>query len=385
MKLRIFLLIALTVITSCKKPEPRTDYIINGTAKGVYNGIRVYLNELNERGGMVAVDTAIVMNESFTFAGKVDEPTLYYLTLQNVNGRIPLMIENNILQLTLDSKVVQNSILEGSESHTLMQEYNTTLNDYKTKIKELGNTYSEAKFLKDSATAQAAETRIDKLNTELYEYPYEFINAHKDNAVVFQVLEPQLRLQNLDFDKIFETYEGLDPAVRDSKTGKSFSAKLNDLKVRVERAKATQIGAIASDFTAPGPSGDMITLSDVYKKNQYTLIDFWAAWCGPCRRENPNIVSVYNTYRSKGMGIIGVSLDGSRTQQNPKEAWIKAIETDKLDWTQVSNLQYFGPIAQQYNVSAIPASFLVDSNGTIIAKNLRGPALQRKMEELLGN
>ena len=114
------------------------------------------------------------------------------------------------------------------------------------------------------------------------------------------------------------------------------------------------------------------------------MIDFWAAWCGPCRRENPNIVQVYNKYHEKGLEIIGVSLDGRMGQGDPKAAWVKAIEDDNLSWHQISNLNYFeGPIAKMYNIQSIPASFILDAEGRIVAKNLRGPALEQKMAELL--
>ncbi len=119
-----------------------------------------------------------------------------------------------------------------------------------------------------------------------------------------------------------------------------------------------------------------MALNDI--KGKATLIDFWAAWCRPCRAENPNVVRVYNKYHDKGLSIIGVSLDKTA------EAWKKAIEEDKLDWHHVSNVAYFNDaIAKQYNVDAIPATFLLDENGVIVAKNLRGPALEARISELL--
>jgi thiol-disulfide isomerase/thioredoxin len=113
---------------------------------------------------------------------------------------------------------------------------------------------------------------------------------------------------------------------------------------------------------------------------EYTIIDFWASWCGPCRKENPNVVRVYNNYHDKGLNIISVSLD----KAGQKDRWIKAIKKDKMDWFHVSNLQFWqDPIAKQYGVRSIPATFLLDKNGIIIAKNLRGNALDAKVASLL--
>ncbi|MBT8296773.1 MAG: TlpA family protein disulfide reductase, partial [Maribacter sp.] len=129
-------------------------------------------------------------------------------------------------------------------------------------------------------------------------------------------------------------------------------------------------------FSAPTPTGEILALNDI--KGKATLIDFWAAWCRPCRAENPNVLKVYNKYHDKGLNIIGVSLDKTA------EAWKKAIKDDGLIWHQVSNTAYFNDaIAKMYNVDAIPAAFLLDENGVIVAKNLRGPALEAKVAELL--
>ena len=122
----------------------------------------------------------------------------------------------------------------------------------------------------------------------------------------------------------------------------------------------------------------------VLKSDKPVMVDFWAAWCGPCRRENPNVVRIYEKFHQKGLEIIGVSLDGQGRQQDPKKAWVEAIEKDGLKWHHVSNLKYFNdPVAKQYNIQSIPATYILDAEGKIVAKNLRGVALERKIEELI--
>ncbi len=177
-------------------------------------------------------------------------------------------------------------------------------------------------------------------------------------------------------NEIQAMYDAFTPEVKETSAAKKIVEQLNLLKDFEEQSKSTEVGAKAPEFTAPGPNGQEIALNQVLGK--VTLVDFWAAWCRPCRAENPNVVAVYNKYHEKGLNIIGVSLD------RKAEDWKKAIEDDGLTWNHVSHVQYFNdPIAKLYNVDAIPAAFLLDENGVIIAKNLRGPALEAKVAELL--
>jgi len=150
------------------------------------------------------------------------------------------------------------------------------------------------------------------------------------------------------------------------------------LEKRIASAKRAEIGEMAPEFSAATPNGETLALSEVLGK--YTIIDFWASWCRPCRRENPNVVKVYEKYHDKGLNIISVSLD----KPGQKDRWLQAIQDDRMDWFHVSNLQFWqDPIAQEYNVRSIPATFLLDADGRIIDKNLRGPALEQRISELL--
>ena len=179
--------------------------------------------------------------------------------------------------------------------------------------------------------------------------------------------------------KLFkENLENLKPIINRSDFNKFAANKIKAFINKNEANSAFDIGQIAPDFSAPSPEGDIIKLSDI--KGEITLIDFWASWCKPCRIENPNVVKVYEKYHDKGLEIISVSLD----KPDKKDAWIKAIEDDNLQWHHVSNLKYWNdPVAQMYQVRSIPATFLLDAEGKIIAKKLRGAALENKIAELL--
>ncbi len=150
----------------------------------------------------------------------------------------------------------------------------------------------------------------------------------------------------------------------------------NSLTAQISKAKNMRIGGEAPEIAEKSPEGEVVKLSDF--RGKYVLIDFWASWCGPCRKENPNVVKVYNKYKSKGFEILGVSLD------NSKDRWVSAIEKDQLTWQHVSDLKKWGsPIAKSYGVSSIPYTVLLDKEGKILAKNLRGPMLEAKLSELL--
>ncbi len=140
---------------------------------------------------------------------------------------------------------------------------------------------------------------------------------------------------------------------------------------------AIKTGQVAPDFTQPTPEGENLSLSDL--RGKVVLVDFWASWCKPCRRENPNVVRVYDKYKDKGFEILGVSLDAKR------EAWLGAIEQDQLGWMHVSDLEFWNnAAAQTYGVRGIPYTVLVDTEGKIIAQNLRGPSLEAKLAEIFG-
>jgi peroxiredoxin len=172
-----------------------------------------------------------------------------------------------------------------------------------------------------------------------------------------------------DFPFLDKLAQKVDQGMPNSKYAQEFVASVNGMRTLA-------IGEMAPDIALPNPDGDVVALSSL--RGKYVLIDFWAAWCRPCRIENPNVVRMYHKYNEKGFEVFGVSLDRN------KKDWVEAIEADGLVWTQVSDLQYFNSAAASlYNIQAIPATYLIDPDGKIIAKNLRGAALEEKLAEVL--
>jgi len=386
MKHIISILVLCLLVSSCKTENNQTvkrdGYYISGTAPGVYNGIRAYLETTNDKGRKVAMDTAIVMDEKFVFEGKIDQAKMINLTINSVKGAIPLIIENAEIKVTVNKDNMKASKIEGSPANSALNSYNEQMNQLGTKQQEIRSKLRSVQQKGNTTNVSNLQTEIKNISSKVREFPYEFISKNKDNPFAIIQLQNLAKSKNADFSKIESTLNSLSEAQKNSDAANNLKKEIEMKKLEIAAIGATEIGRIAPSFSGPTPDGKTLALNDV--KGKLTLIDFWASWCKPCRRENPNVVKVYQKYHKKGLEIISVSLDGSRNQRDPKASWIKAIEDDKLTWSHVSNLNYFNdPIAKAYNIRSIPATFLLDEDGKIIAKNLRGDALEKKVAEYL--
>ena len=377
----IFTIIGL-LLFGCKPEEKRTDFIINGKAEGVYNGVRAYLKKVNKNGRERVIDTAIVVNEKFNFSGKVLHPTLSVIEINSVNGKLKFMLENSAIDITIDKSNLSQSKIEGSSNQKDYRKYQEDLQAYR---KEVANIRTELRNNKSShvLTQRDSLIKIASIAEKKYqELPLKFINSHPSSYYSLALIEQESANKNANIEDYIAAFNNLDSELQSSPKGVSLKIALDNLLTTYQKNSRVEIGKLAPNFESTTPNGTTVSLNDV--KGKVTIIDFWAAWCGPCRRENPNVVKIYNTYHQDGLEIIGVSLDGARSQKNPKQAWIDAIAKDNLTWTQVSSLQYFkDPIAELYNINAIPATFILDAEGKIVAKNLRGYALEAKVKELL--
>ncbi len=337
--------------------------MIKGKLQNATEG-NVYLFELGET-QFVARDTSAISEDgTFRFEGSVTEPTFYRVGLDQQNG-LMLVLENKQINVEADAtNMATTGKVEGSEDSELLQKWFQLNEELKQKEAELSPRFNEAMAAGDEAAITALREEYMGHRNKLRD----FIAEHPGSlASVFGILSFVNPIEEFAFaDSMVTLYSQQLP---DSK----YTAMLNK---QLEGLRSTAVGAMAPDFALPTPDGGSLALSSL--RGKYVLIDFWASWCGPCRQENPNVVRMYNLYKDKGFEIFGVSLDQSR------EKWLGAIEKDKLTWPHVSDLKgWESSAAQLYKVNAIPQTILLDKEGKIIAKGLRGEALEEKLASLL--
>ncbi len=327
------------------------------------------LLEQRASGAWVPVDTADIVDGTAVLEGKVNIPGDYYLSLLGEHAKTLLFVENSNMTVTGKADSLNAVKVTGSATH---DEYKEIESQIQKIADEYMSIYQNSRQVAASGDTAKAREMMDKVN-ELYEstnkMQEDFVKNHPSSYAT-----PYF-LSRVQYNK---SAEGLDSLVSMLDPKLDASPTVADLKDRIEKMKKVAVGQIAPDFTQNDPEGNPVKLSDVYSKNKYTLIDFWASWCGPCRRENPNVVAVFNDYKDKGFGVIGVSLD------REKDAWLKAIDDDHLTWPHVSDLAYWSnEAAKLYAISSIPSNLLVDQNGKIIAKNKREEELRKTISDLL--
>jgi peroxiredoxin len=330
-------------------------------------------------GGQFADSTNIV-NGAFTLKGQVEGPV-------NANIRVvhtaptatktPLdvlgfYIENKSFSITAKDSV-KNAAITGSPINTDNEKLNALLKPAIAKMEALKAEYAAKPDAEKESEAymKTIYARSEAIEKEMQDLSQTFIKSNKNSYVALNAFRSVLGY-DIDPTTAEPAFNQFSADLKATPLGKS-------IETAIAGAKKSQVGIMAADFTQNDPTGKPVKLSDF--KGKYVLVDFWASWCGPCRRENPNVVKAFNTYKNKNFTVLGVSLD----RPDGKEAWIEAIKADGLTWNHVSDLKYFDNAASKmYGVQAIPFNFLVDPTGKIVARNLREDALQAKLAELLG-
>lgn len=358
---------ALLAIAACE--DSKNTYNLNGTVEGeIAEGTKVYLKKTDEKNQPVDVDTTSIENGSFSFSGTATGPELHYLFFENTRGNIPVILEEGDILVETHKDSLAFASIEGTEQNEMFSGYLESSRALSRKAMTMNEDMRKAASERDTATMTSLRDEYFELQEEARDNEINFAKEHPNSLISALIIERALTSGRMEAGEASELYEGLSDEIKNTTVGKRIAEQL-------EKSKKTAIGSKAPNFKAPTPEGEELALNDALGK--VTIVDFWAAWCKPCRAENPNVVKVYNKYKDKGLSIVGVSLDKS------EEAWKKAIEDDGLTWNHVSNVDYFDEIAAMYNVNAIPATFILDENGVIVAKNLRGEALDQKIGELL--
>lgn len=356
-------------------------FTISGDVSKVKDLIaKVYLNYYAD--GKSTMDSAEVKDGKFSFTGTLADPVMgslraKYQEIPGAKSMKAISYNRDIKQVFLENSKIKiasvdsfaNATIKGSKSHTAYVSWTDLTKEETAQSAALNKEYSEFYKKKDQAGMDKIDAAFDKLTEQKNIKNKQYLKDNASSPIAMFVLK-QYAGYDINADDVEPMFLALPEQLRASPAGKDMTEKL-------ETAKKTGVGKMAMDFTQNDTLGIPVSLSSF--RGKYVLIDFWASWCGPCRQENPNVVKAFDAYNSKGFTVLGVSLD----QPTAKDKWMKAIHDDKLTWTQVSDLKYWkNDVAVQYGIQAIPQNFLIDPQGKIVGKNLRGEALNKKLETL---
>lgn len=367
MRKTVIILLAAIVAASCAR-EPK--FVITGTIDGAANETIILQKRIP--GGYQGIDTAVLENGAFTMEGVVDYPQIMNLAIQGKRGGLNFYVENSEIAINGHADSLYLASVTGSATQAEFDGYKALFDETNAEMTKIYDRYRAAKMEGNEELASTIEKELEAMDTKQNDLRKEFIANNPKSFVAPSVLS-ELSYY-LEADEMESLLGKLDTSLNKVQS-------VGTMKERLVQLKAVAIGQKAPDFTVNDVDGNPVSLySKLGGNTTLLLLDFWAAWCGPCRQENPNVVKTWNEYNKMGFDVFGVSLD--RT----KEDWVKAIADDKLTWTHVSDLKYWDCApAKMYAVSAIPANFLLDANGIIIGHNLRGDALAQKVKEVLGS
>jgi len=356
-------------------PQNQDSFTIIGKTKGFKDGTKLYLKKTESGSLKDNLDSATVINNSFTFKGRVSEPAQYTLhtgysgwlgqppeTFYHLN----LWISNSTIYFTDEVGNFKFAKISGSQLQNDDNDMIQTMNPFYSKLDSIGRIIREL-APSDSVRNRTLRTLWRKLDTERFNSEIYFIKTHPKSIISIYLLN--IYKQALGKAKSKDLYSLMDTQIRNTVDG-------NSIKQYIGLPDPVKVGDKFVDIELPDLNGKLIKLSSL--KGKFVLLEFWAGWCSPCRAENPRLSTLYNKYRQKGFEIYGVSLDEKR------EGWQSAVNEDKMNWITVSDLKgsNYSESASVYNVSGIPHNYLINKKGTIIAQDIMGENLEKRLKEI---
>ena len=344
-------------------------FLIKGNIKGLKDSTVITLLSGNDK---TIIASGMVNKDVFTIMGKLKDPTILQLSFSGYQESTDMFISNEEVTISGNLSEMNTITIIGSATQKDYQQFKDEFNPYFDNLRNLVNIINPEKDVKqrDSMINLYNAYRVTVLN----------------NAKKFSRDKPASVVSSLALFAVMPLFEGpseleavyskLSASARKGIYAIEIEKGIADGKQKIENAKVGMVGSQALDFSQKDVDGKAVSLASF--RGKYVLVDFWASWCRPCRAENPNVVNAYQNYKNKNFTVLGVSLDQA------KPNWVAAIAADNLSWTHVSDLQYWNnAVAQLYHIQSIPDNLLIDPNGKIIARGIRGEELQRKLKDLL--
>jgi peroxiredoxin len=365
-KLLTFCILLILFISTIAQ-NPKNIFRINAKITGLAD-MPVVLKINDSKGIPYTIDSTISKKGNFIFSGKISNQDMAFISLESIRKNITFFLENSDIMITGNVDSLESVKITGSKPQTDYEKFMHEMGIFAQLQEDCKNKYNKA-----LNEGNSSEMKLyDSISTEVFNHQINFMKLFAKNnsmSIVSPYIVFTQMLYYIDFHDLDTIVSNYPANILNTFLGKKLTERVNVLR-------KTAIGMPFVEIALADTSGRLVRLSDL--KGKYVLVDFWASWCSPCRKENPNLVNVYNKFKHKGFEIFGVSLD-----QN-KNSWIKAIKDDGLIWTNVTDLKGWGSQAgSDYGVISIPHSVLIDKNGIIIAKDLRGDLLLKKLTELL--
>lgn len=364
---------AVFAVVAC---QPEKGFTLEGTTDLEEGTYVILLKEDPENEmGIRNIDTAVVTKGKFTLTGEIDFKDIYYLKFEPMNQFLPFILDNAKLTAQVYKDSINKSIISGLSDNNDLRAFNAIMTKQQQKLEDFQRNndalMSQAKQTGDTITSNRLMKEYFEIKDGLLTLQIDYITNNTDKFVSLLLMKDNINNPEVDVDKIQLAFNKMPAKLKDSPQGKKITEMLDAFS-------KVAIGQKAPDFTASMLDGSTSNLY-AHLGKKVTVIDFWAAWCRPCRVENPNMVKLYNEFKDQGLQIIGFSLD----KEGDMESWKNAVIQDNLTWPQFSNLKFWNdPVAQLYQIKYIPYMYVLDANGVIVAKNIRGEELRAKVLEL---
>ena len=360
----IFLALCLAILfASCQQ----NCYKIEGQAEGLADGDTLYVT--NDLEALQPIDSIIIKNGEFTYKAATDTVVLSMIYTKTLSAAALYFTEPGTIRINLSTVPIQTRV-GGTKANDAWQQLTDLTNEYGQQAQaKAGQLYS------DSITKEEQQALVEEmqgLENELQQKIVELTEQNIDNELGFFIMANHPNNNAFSSEKCKELIERMPAKFRQR-------SAIQKLLEELSKSEATAVGKQINDFSFPTPDGNPLSVMSEVNKNRVTILDFWASWCGPCRKEVPFMKELYKNYHEKGLGIIGISLDEDHAD------WVKGIDELGMTWPQMSDLKgWQSEAGQMFQVNSIPFMVIVDQNGTILAKGLRGEELSDFLGELLG-